>query len=62
MKNPFISLWLSYANSYANMLRGCWMGEIQRQQTMMMNAMIKSWLSLWGVPSTSASPRRRTRK
>jgi hypothetical protein len=50
MKNPFMSMWLSYANSYANMVRGFWSAEIQRQQTAMMNEMITSMSKFWMAP------------
>ncbi len=39
MKNPFMSLWLSQANTYAGMMRGFWAGEMRRQQNAMADAM-----------------------
>ena len=61
MKNPFMSMWLSYANTYANSMRGFWMGEMQRQQTQMMNAMMNNWLEMMtgSSPTTTAAKRRK---
>lgn len=61
MKNPFMSMWLSYANTYANMMRGFWMGQMQQQQNTMMNAMLKNWTSLMSgsLPAVGHSQRQR---
>ena len=32
MKNPFLSMWLSAANTAAGTARGFWTAELQRQQ------------------------------
>ncbi len=32
MKNPFLSMWLSAANTAAGSARGFWTAELQRQQ------------------------------
>ena len=50
MKNPFMSMWLSYANTYASMMRGLWSAEIQRQQTAMMNEMMANMTKFWMAP------------
>ena len=39
MKNPWVSLWLSAANTAANTARGFWMAEFHRQQ----KAMQREW-------------------
>jgi len=62
MKNPFMSMWLSYANSYVNMVRGFWSAEIQRQQTAMMNEMMTNMSKFWMAPMmlpSSNKPRKR---
>jgi hypothetical protein len=33
MSNPWMSLWLSAANSWASAARGFWTAELHRQQT-----------------------------
>ena len=43
MKNPWMSLWLSAANTWTSAARGFWAGEMQRQQTAMMNEMTRFW-------------------
>lgn len=62
MKNPFMSLWLSYANTYANMMRGFWSAEMQRQQTAMMNAFLKNWMNMMFGAAPSSITRKSTRK
>lgn len=37
MKNPFLSMWLSGANSAAGAARGFWTAQMRRQQKAMMN-------------------------
>jgi hypothetical protein len=58
MKNPFLSLWLSGANSAAGAARSFWSAELQRQQTAMMNEMTKQmirfWTGAWTVPGMPA--------
>ena len=39
MKNPWVSLWLSAANTAASTARGFWMAEFRRQQ----KAMEREW-------------------
>ncbi len=63
MKNPWMSLWLSAANTWASAARGFWAGEVQRQQTAMLNEMAKEmtrfWTgNAWMVPARV--PRKRT--
>ncbi|HYD99465.1 MAG TPA: hypothetical protein VEH84_08785 [Alphaproteobacteria bacterium] len=40
MKNPYLSLWLSAANTMAGPARGLWSAEMQRQQA----AIVKLWI------------------
>ena len=37
MKNPWMSLWLSAANSWAGAARGFWTAEMARQQKAILN-------------------------
>ena len=62
MKNPCMSFWLSCANTCASTLRGFWMGEFQRQQSMMRNTMMKNWLDLLTPPPAVPVKKRHTRR
>ena len=59
MKNPFLSLWLSQANAWSGAMRGFWAGELQRQQTQLMNQWIEQctrfWTGAWMVPGQPAA-------
>ena len=46
-KNPFMSMWLSAANSSANMMRGAWAAEMQKQQQEFIQNWIKMSMQLW---------------
>ena len=41
-KNPFMSMWLSAANSSAGMMRRAWAAEMQRQQ----QEFIQNWIKM----------------
>jgi hypothetical protein len=41
MSNPWLSLWLSAANAWAGAVRGFWTAEMHRQQSAMMNEMMR---------------------
>lgn len=41
MKNPWMSMWLSAANSWAGAARGFWTAEMHRQQSAIMNEMVR---------------------
>jgi hypothetical protein len=63
MPNPWMSLWLSAANSWASAVRGFWTAELRRQQTAMANQMVRQmtdfWVSVAGAdlrPQAEASP------
>lgn len=64
MKNPFLSAWLSMANSMAGPMRGFWTAEYQRQQTAMINAMNKQIIDFWSgaLLNPPQSRTRRTKK
>ncbi|PVE22163.1 hypothetical protein DC522_22405 [Microvirga sp. KLBC 81] len=40
-KNPWLSLWLSAANTWAGAARGFWAAELHRQQKAMVNEMTR---------------------
>jgi hypothetical protein len=40
-KNPWMSLWLSAANTWAGAARGFWTAELHRQQKAMVDEMTK---------------------
>jgi hypothetical protein len=41
MRNPWMRLWLSAANSWAGAMRSFWVAELHRQQASMANEMIR---------------------
>jgi hypothetical protein len=63
MRNPWMSLWLSVANSWAGAMRGLWTAELHRQQAAIANEMIRQTIELWtrtGMASVAAhKPKRR---
>lgn len=66
MKNPFMSMWLSAANTAAGQIQGYWMAEYQRQQKAYMREMQKafSYPNLFfgpGMPMKSSPTRRKKR-
>ncbi len=55
MTNPWMSLWLSAANSWAGAMRGFWTAEAHRQQTAMANEMLRQSMAFWtGRPPKAA--------
>jgi hypothetical protein len=46
-KNPFMSMWLSAANTSAGMMRSAWAAEMQRQQQEFIQNWIKMSMQLW---------------
>ncbi|GGC69195.1 hypothetical protein GCM10011504_53890 [Siccirubricoccus deserti] len=57
-KNPFMSAWLSAANSYASTGRSIWMAEMHRQQTAMMTDFSKQMARFWtGAWTAQPAPR-----
>ena len=63
MRNPWMSLWLSVANSWAGAMRGLWTAELHRQQAAIANEMLRQNIELWtrtGMASVAAhNPKRR---
>ncbi|WP_134499242.1 hypothetical protein [Microvirga pakistanensis] len=64
-KNPWISLWLSAANTWAGAARGFWTAEVHRQQKSMLNNMTKpkaqSTTNSRSSKSASAGARRKSK-
>jgi hypothetical protein len=59
-KNPFMSMWLSGANTILGSMRGQANAQAKRQTTAMMKEGTKQMLDLWsGAPTPS---KKRTRK
>ena len=54
MRNPWMSLWLSAANSWAGAVRGLWAAELHRQQTAMADEMVRQTIDFgtrtWVAP------------
>jgi hypothetical protein len=63
MPNPWLSLWLSAADSWAGAARGFWTAELHRQQTAITNEMLRqmtdSWVRTWMAAITGQEPKRR---
>jgi len=63
MPNPWLSLWLSAANSWAGAARAFWTAEMRRQQSAITNEMIRQamrfWTYPWTAPPGDRSPKRR---
>ena len=65
-KRPFMSLWLSAANSVGGSARSAWTAEMHRRQTAMMRetagAMIRFWTGGWRLsPGGDRAAKRRRR-
>ena len=61
-KNPFMSMWLSGANSVANSARGRVAAEVKRQSTTAANKAVSDWLGIWTTALTAAPATKRRRK
>ena len=63
MRNPWMSLWLSAANSGAGAARGFWTAELHRQQTAITNEMVRQmtdvWVRTWMAAISGHKPKRR---
>ena len=63
MRNPWMGLWLSAANSWAGAMRGLWTAELHRQQTAIANEMIRQTIDFWTgtgmAPIAGQRPKRR---
>lgn len=63
-KNPFMSMWLSGANSVAGAARSRVAAESKRQQTAMTNEATKQVIGFWSglmAPPPAAPRKRKTR-
>jgi hypothetical protein len=47
MRNPWMRLWLSAANTWAGAVRSFWIAELHRQQASMANEMIRQTIDFW---------------
>ena len=61
-KNPFMSMWLSGANSVANSARGRIASEAKRQSTTAITKATNDMFSLWTGAMTSATAPKRKKK
>jgi len=61
-KNPFMSMWLSGANSVANSARGRIANEAKRQSTTAITKATSDMFSLWTGAMTSATAPNRKKK
>ena len=62
-KNPFMSMWLSGANSLANSARGRIAADVKRQSTTAVNKAASDMFTIWSDAMTgSAAPKRRRKR
>ena len=61
-KNPFMSMWLSGANSVANSARGTIAAEAKRQSTAAINKAGNDMFSAWVNAMSGSTPRRKKRR
>jgi hypothetical protein len=61
-KNPFMSMWLSGANSVANSSRGRVAAEVKRQSTSVANKAVSDMFSVWTKSPTANPATKRKRK
>ncbi len=62
-KNPFMSMWLSGANSVANSARGRVVAEAKRQSSTAMAHATKDIFGIWAEAMTASPvPRRRKKR
>ena len=62
-KNPFMSMWLSGANSVANSARGQIAAEARRQSTAAINTAARDVFAVWADAMTgSSAPKRKKRR
>lgn len=61
-KNPFMSMWLSGANSVANSARGRIAAEAKRQSTTAVNKAASDMFSIWTDAMTKPTAPKRRRK
>ena len=61
-KNPFMSMWLSGANSVANSARGRVAAEVKRQSTTAVNKAVSDMFGIWTKAMTATPATKRKRK
>jgi len=61
-KNPFMSMWLSGANSIAGAARGRAQAEAQRQATAFTNEAAKQVMDFWTGGALAPTTRRKKKK
>jgi hypothetical protein len=62
MPNPWMSFWLSAANSWAGATRGFWTAEMHRQQVAVANEMVRQTVSFWTRTWTPSAGQKRKRR
>ena len=63
LPNPWMSAWLSAANTWVGAARGFWTAEMHRQQASMMNEMARQVVRFWqGSLVPPAEKRKRGRR
>jgi hypothetical protein len=60
-KNPFLSMWLSAANTMFGAARGHAMNEVRRQQAAASRTMVESWTRAAAPPKRSRKRRAKSR-
>lgn len=60
-KNPFMSMWLSGANSVAGSVRGRATAEAKRQATTAMTKGVKQMVDFWSGGLAAPPPRRKAK-
>ena len=62
-KNPFMSMWLSGANSVANSARGKIAAEAKRQSTTAITKATNDMFNLWtGAVTSGTAPKRKKKR
>jgi hypothetical protein len=61
MKNPFLSIWLSTANSMFGWMRGHALNEAHRQQQALITESARYWMSFWSAGALEPAAKRKRR-
>ena len=61
-KNPFMSMWLSGANSVAGSMRGHAAAQAKRQTATVMTQATRDMFDLWANALVASPPKRKTRR
>lgn len=62
MKNPWMSAWLSAANSMTGAARGQFIAEMHKTQTRMIRDWQDAWLAMWFPPKGKSQTARSGRR